>query len=67
MSTVQEVEVRIGPDGKVRLHVRGVDGEACLEVTRELERHLGGRVADRQHTDEFFGIGVRETLGAGIR
>jgi hypothetical protein len=53
MSGLQEIEVVIQPDGKVEVHVRGVRGDSCRELTRELERYLGGRVVERRHTDEY--------------
>jgi hypothetical protein len=53
MSGLQEIEVIILPDGRVQVQVRGVKGNGCRELTRELERYLGGRVLHRQHTDEF--------------
>ncbi len=49
---VQEVEVTIGKDGKVQVHVRGVKGEACLDITRALEGALGGQVELREMTPE---------------
>lgn len=54
MSRLEEIEVLIGPDGRVEVKVRGVKGEGCLELTRQLERYLGGRVEHRQRTHEFL-------------
>jgi len=51
---VQEIEVLIDADGKVELHVRGVKGESCLELTRQLEESLGGQVESRELTPEAF-------------
>jgi hypothetical protein len=53
MSGLQEIEVVILPDGQVHVRVNGVKGESCVDLTRELERYLGGRVVDRQHTSEY--------------
>lgn len=49
---VQEIEVTIGKNGKVQVHVRGVQGEGCLEITRALEAALGGEVELREMTPE---------------
>lgn len=49
---VQEIEVTIGKDGKIQVHVRGVKGEACLDITRALESALGGEVELREMTPE---------------
>ncbi|MEB3198723.1 MAG: DUF2997 domain-containing protein [Candidatus Sericytochromatia bacterium] len=38
---MEEIECLISPDGKVTLHVQGVLGEACLDLTRALEQGLG--------------------------
>ena len=57
---LQEIEGVIGKDGKVQVMVRGVKGEACLELTRELEALLGGEVEERQMTPEAYeGAGLK--------
>jgi hypothetical protein len=52
MMDLQEVEVVINKDGEVRLLVHGVKGNACLDLTRDLEAALGGLVTSRQMTSE---------------
>jgi hypothetical protein len=49
---LQEVEVTIDRDGQVHVHVRGVKGQSCLEITRALEEALGGVVLSREMTPE---------------
>ena len=49
---VQEIEVTINKNGQVEVHVRGVKGTACLEITRGLEAALGGEVILREMTPE---------------
>jgi hypothetical protein len=49
---IQEIEVFIDKDGQTRLQVRGVKGDACLEITRPLEEALGGQVYEREMTNE---------------
>ncbi len=49
---LQEIEVTIGPDGKVQIQVRGVQGMKCLEITKELEAALGGEILARIMTPE---------------
>ena len=51
---VQEIEVFIDADGKVELQVRGVKGQDCLELTRQLEESLGGQVESREMTPEAY-------------
>jgi hypothetical protein len=48
---VQEIEVTIDENGQVLIHVSGVKGEACLEITRPLEQALGGQLT-REMTPE---------------
>jgi len=63
MGDIQEIDVIIKPDGTVEVKVRGVQGPACLAVTKEMERYLGGRVSHREHTAEFYqnAQGVQES------
>ncbi len=52
MSEIQELDVFLGPDGSVRVEVRGVRGPACLALTGGLESALGGAVVARELTAE---------------
>lgn len=49
---LQEIDVFIDKNGQVRLEVRGVKGGSCLDLTRDLEKALGGDVASREMTAE---------------
>ncbi len=49
---VQEVELTIHPNGQVEIRVRGVKGNACLELTQALERALGNQIIERKMTAE---------------
>ena len=49
---LQEVEITIDENGQVTIHVRGVKGQACLDLTAELEAALGGEVIEREMTPE---------------
>ncbi len=53
---VQTIEVVINPDGTVRIEVQGVNGPACLEVTKDLEAVLGGQVVARELTCEAVAV-----------
>jgi DNA repair ATPase RecN len=50
----ETIEVTIGPDGKVEMHVTGVPGMDCLERTAELARLLGGEVEAQELTAEAY-------------
>ena len=49
---VEEIEITIGKNGQVKLHVRGLKGKKCLVLTEELEKALGNNILDRQLTPE---------------
>jgi len=48
-----EVEIRIGKDGQVKVHVKGAKGKACLEYARWLTQVIG-EVKERQLTNEYY-------------
>jgi hypothetical protein len=50
----QEIDIFISPDGKVQLKVRGVKGEACLDLTKDLEAALGGQIESREMTADAY-------------
>ena len=54
MSSLEEIDVTLHPDGRVEVKVRGAEGKACLIATKKLEQYLGGRVLSREATDEMF-------------
>lgn len=60
-----DVEIEIGKDGKVRVHVKGAKGKACLEYAKFLESVVG-RMQERELTNEYYepetGVHVSETL-----
>ncbi len=53
MAVRHELKIEISPDGEITLKVEGVSGEACLELTKDLEEALG-LVTDRQKTSAFY-------------
>jgi hypothetical protein len=55
---LQEIDVFIDKNGQVRVEVRGVKGESCLDMTRDLEKALGGEIVSREMTAE-----AQETAG----
>lgn len=54
MSGIQELDVRIDPDGSVHVEVHGVSGPGCEALTAELEAALGGQVIERRRKDSWF-------------
>ena len=51
---LEEIEIIIDKDGHVRIEVRGVKGNACLDLTRDLEAALGGEVEMREMRPEAY-------------
>lgn len=51
---VEQIEIIIGSDGKVRLQTSGFTGNDCLEATKEIERLLGNQILNREETGDFF-------------
>ena len=49
---LQEIDVFIDANGQVRVEVRGVKGEQCLGLTKQLEQSLGGEILAREMTPE---------------
>jgi len=48
-----DIEITIGKDGKVKVHVKGAKGKACLEYAKWLESVIG-RVDDQKLTAEYY-------------
>ncbi|MEU3457267.1 DUF2997 domain-containing protein [Micromonospora sp. NPDC006766] len=48
------LEVTISPQGKVEMHMRGVEGMACLAMTQQLVDLLGGDVESQELTAEAY-------------
>lgn len=63
---IQEIEVTIDKKGQVKVHVRGVKGKACLDLTKDLEIALGAQVITRELTpeaqDEGSGSKIDQTV-----
>ncbi len=53
---MQEIEVTIDSEGKVSVHVKGVKGKECLELTKPLEEALGYEIENRTYTSEYYEV-----------
>lgn len=51
---LQEVEILIGPEGRVEARVSGVKGSRCVGITAEMLELLGNEVEVRDLTDEYY-------------
>ena len=50
---MQELEITIDNEGKVQVAARGVYGEGCLAITRNIENAVG-TVEKREYTAEYY-------------
>jgi hypothetical protein len=50
---MQELEITIDKEGRVQVAVRGVKGEGCLGLTKNIENAVG-MVEEREHTAEYY-------------
>lgn len=50
---MQELEITIDKEGRVRVAVRGVHGEGCLALTKNIENAVG-TVEEREYTAEYY-------------
>ena len=65
---IEQIEVTIGTDGKIRLQTSGFSGDACLEATEAVEALLGNQVVSRERTAETYDpLQVRHTEKVNIR
>ena len=51
---LEQIEVIIDTDGKVKLQTSGYSGDECLAATEELEALLGNQVLQRERTAESY-------------
>lgn len=50
---MQEIEITIDNNGRVNVKVRGVHGEGCLALTKNLETAIG-TVEERDYSPEYY-------------
>ena len=48
-----EFDIAITPQGEVKVHIKGVKGQACLEYVKLFEQ-LMTEATEVQHTAEFY-------------
>ncbi len=60
MAAKHELEIEIGPSGKVEVHVKGAKGKKCLDYVQLFNKV--GKVADKHVTSEYYepepGVGI---------
>ena len=53
MMRTEEIEIEIDESGHPTLHVKGVNGKKCLDLTKDIEEALG-KVVKRDNTSDYF-------------
>ncbi len=51
---IEQVEVTIGTDGKIKIQTLGFTGNACLAATEEAEALLGNMIITKDMTAEAY-------------
>lgn len=51
---LEQIEVIIDTNGKVKLQTSGYSGDECLAATEELEALLGNQIIQRERTAESY-------------
>lgn len=50
---MQELEITIDKEGRVQVAVRGIHGEGCIALTKNIENAVG-EVEERKYTAEYY-------------
>lgn len=66
MAKKQEMEIMIDATGAVTVHVNGVKGGKCVDLTKDIEEALGV-VVSRDKTGEFYQIEDTQTSKLNIK
>ena len=62
----EELEIEIGPSGKVTVRTKGVKGPACMDYA-DLLAQIVGREEQRQTTAEYYETGVEAERRVNIK
>ena len=66
MGQKKELHIEISPTGEVKVTVKCIAGQSCVDETKFLENALGNTIESRELTSEFYqqpvsggGVGVK--------
>lgn len=51
---MSEIIIRINPTGDTTVTVEGIKGISCTDITKALEKALGGDIISSQNTLEYY-------------
>jgi hypothetical protein len=49
----EELEIEIGPDGKVTVRTKGIKGPRCVDLAEAVAR-IVGQIESQQKTNEYY-------------
>lgn len=67
MAQRRELEIEITPTGEVKVQVKCVPGQQCIEETKFLEQALGNDIKDRELTSDYYKPSVGVDTGVTTR
>lgn len=59
---LEQIEVIIDTNGKIRLQTSGFSGDECLSATREIEELLGSQILQRERSSESYDQNCGKTV-----
>jgi hypothetical protein len=62
----EELEIEIGPDGKVTVTTKGIKGPACMDYA-DLVARIIGREESREKTAEYYETAVEAVRHVDIK
>ncbi|MEE8121263.1 MAG: DUF2997 domain-containing protein [Anaerolineales bacterium] len=64
--SLPEFEITISKTGKVKVHVKGVKGQKCIEMA-DLLKEIVGSEEDRELTADYYAPDVKVKINAQAR
>ncbi len=49
----KEIEIEIGKNGKVKIHIKGIKGPKCMDYAKLFEDIISGEIEEAEHTWEY--------------
>ena len=62
MAQKKELHIEISPTGEVKVTVKCVDGQSCVDETKFLEQALGNTVLEEGKTADYYKQQVEESV-----
>lgn len=66
MASKQEVELFVSEDGQVKVHIKGINGPACLKVLSALSSKIGVE-GERRLTAEYYAPEINPNIKTQVK